>query len=73
MTISINAVRGENHKAVRIGQKERWVPDSDDGASFTPGTWVADGAAFEVPAGEAHSQVLEEGQSIKFWAFIGED
>ncbi len=72
MTISVNASRGENHQGVLMAQKERFVPENDDGGRFTPGAWVADGEPFEVPAGAAHSQTLEPGQSIKFWAFLEE-
>lgn len=73
MTISINAHRGSNHKGKLMAQKERFVPENDDGGRFTPGAWVPDGEPFEVPAGAGHSQILEDGQSIKFWAFLGED
>lgn len=70
MTVSITAVVGSNHKRWTFAQRERWVPDHDDGSTFTPGHWEQVGEVMTLESGQAFSQALtdEEGQSIKIWS-----
>lgn len=68
MTVSINVQVGESHKSVVKTQRERFVPDHDDGATFTPGAWHAEGDPEVIPAGHARSFVLADGtESVKIW------
>lgn len=41
MTVSITASRGSNHQRRTFVQRLTWIPDHDDGSTFTPGHWQA--------------------------------
>ena len=68
MTVSISVQVGDAHKSTVKCQKERFVPQSDDGSTFTPGAWQTIGEPEEIPAGHARSFVLaDEHESVKIW------
>lgn len=46
--------------------REQWRPDSDDGATFTPGHWATI-EELNLEAGAETAVALDPGQSVKIW------
>lgn len=70
MTVSISVSRGDNHKARTLVQNKRWIPDADDGATFTPGHWQDEGEPRELEPGQATSDCFfddEGGVAFHIW------
>lgn len=55
MTVSISVSRGSNHRSRTLVQRKRWIPDHDDGSTFTPAHWQDEGEPVELAAGTSDS------------------
>lgn len=70
MTVSISVHRGRNHRARTLVQKKRWIPDADDGSTFTPGHWTDEGEPQELAADQGRSECFvddEGGVAFHLW------
>lgn len=72
MTVSINAHVGSNHAGKVLHQKQRWIPQSDDGSTFTPGRWERIGEPVEILPGSGFSGGLADGESFAVWHVAAE-
>lgn len=67
MTVSINVSVGSNHPNPVKAQRETWKPQTDDGATFTPGAWADEGEVETIEPGTSRSYTVDAGRSVKIW------
>lgn len=76
MTVSISASVGQAHKGRTFARREQWIPDHDDGSTFTPGHWKAvDEEPVEISAGGLFDYAFGDGPgySVTVWSEAAED